>query len=53
MLFYPEPNKQSVEIFFSKKNVKKASTYHVQTGINQKHLGLVLGFKLHFNEYIK
>ena len=59
MLFNPDPNKQAVEILFSKKQHEKDnyppqnfSGDKVQTAISQKHLGLVLDFKLDFNEYI-
>ena len=58
MLFNPDPNKQAVEIFFSKKYEKdnypplNFSGNNVQTSISLKHLGLVLDSKLHFNKNI-
>ena len=59
MLFNPDPNKQAVEILFSKKQHEKDNYPRlnfngdkVQTAISQKHLGLVLDSKLDFNENI-
>ena len=58
MLFNPDPNKQAVEILFSKKHEKNNylplnfNGDNVQTAISQKHLGLVLDSKLDVNEYI-
>ena len=58
MLFNPDPNKQSVEMLFSKKTEKDnypLLTFNgdnIQTAISQKHLGLVLDSKLDFNEDI-
>ena len=59
MLFNPDPNKQAVEILFSKKQHEKdnypplnSNGDNVQTAISQKHLGLVLDSKLDFNEHI-
>ena len=59
MLFNPDPNKQAVEILFSKKQHEKDNYPplnfngdNVQTAISQKHLGLVLDSKLDFNEHI-
>ena len=58
MLFNPDPNKQAVEILFSKKGEKynyPPQTFNgdiVQIAISQKHLGLVLDSKLDFNEHI-
>ena len=58
MLFYPDPNKQAVEILFSKKQEKdnhlplNFNGDNVPTAISQKHLGLVLDSKLDFNEHI-
>ena len=58
MLFNPDPNKQAVEILFSKKHENdnyprlNFNGNNVQTAISQKHLGLVLDFKLDFNEHI-
>ena len=59
MLINPDPNKQAVEILFSKKQHEK-NNYpplnfnrdNVQTAISQKHLSLVLDSKLDFNEHI-
>ena len=59
MLFNANPNKQAVEILFSKRQPEK-NNYSpvnfngdkVQTAISQKHLGLVLDSKLDFNEDI-
>ena len=59
MLFNADPNKQAVEILFSKRQYEK-NNYSpvnfngdkVQTAISQKHLGLVLDSKLDFNEDI-
>ena len=60
MLFNPDPNKQAVEILFSKKQHEKDNYPplnfngdNVQTAISQKHLGLVLDYKLDFNEHNK
>ena len=59
MLFNPDPNKQAVEILFSKKHEKdnyqpmNFNGDNVQTAISQKHLGLVLDSKLDFNEHNK
>ena len=57
MLFNPDPNKQAVEILFSKKQHEKdnypplnSNGDNIQTAISQKHLGLVLDSKLDFNE---
>ena len=57
MLFNTDPNKQAVEIFFSKEQHEKDNypplnfnDDKVQTAVSQKHLGLVL--KLDFNEHI-
>ena len=58
MLFNLDPNKQAVEIIFSKKHEKNNcpplnfNGINVQTAISQKHLGLVLDSKLDFNEHI-
>ena len=59
MLFNPDPNKQAVEILFSKKQHDKDNYPplnfngdNVQTAISQEHLGLVLDSKLDFNEHI-
>ena len=59
MLFNPDPNKQAVEILFSKKQHEKDNYPRlnfngdkVLTAISQKHLGLVLDSKLDFNEQI-
>ena len=58
MLFNPDPNKQAVEILFSKTREKEnypPLTFNddkVQTTISQKHLGLVLDSKLDFKEHI-
>ena len=59
MLSNPDPNKQAVEILFSKKQHEKDNYPplnfngdNVQTAISQKHLGLVLDSKLDFNEHI-
>ena len=59
MLFNPDRNKQAVEILFSKKQHEKDNYPplnfngdNVQTAISRKHLGLVLDFKLEFNERI-
>ena len=59
MLFNPDPNKQAVEILFSKKQHEKDNYPplnfngdNVQTAISQEHLGLVLDSKLDFNEHI-
>ena len=48
MLFSPDPNKQAVEIIFSRKHEKdnypplNFNGDNVQTAISQKHLGLLL-----------
>ena len=59
MLFNPDPNKQAVEILFSKKQHEKDNYPplnfngdNVQTAISQEHLGLILDSKLDFNEHI-
>ena len=59
MLFNPDPNKQAVEITFSKKQDEKGNYPPLnfngnkfQTAVSQKHLDLVLDFKLDFNEHI-
>ena len=58
MLFNPDPNKQAVEILFSRKHEKdnypqlNFNGDNVKTVISQKHLGLVLYSKLDFNEHI-
>ena len=60
MLFNPDPNKQAVEILFSKKQQEK-DNYRplnfngdsVQTVISQRHLALVLDSNLDFNEQIR
>ena len=58
MLFNSDPNKQAVEILFSKKHEKdnypppNFNGDNVQRAISQKHLGLVLDSKLDFNEHI-
>ena len=59
MLFNPDPNKQAAEILFSKKQDEKDNYPPLnfngnkfQTAISQKHLDLVLDFKLDFNEHI-
>ena len=59
MLFNPDPNKQAVEIFFSK-NPRENGNYepstfngdNVQTAISQRQLGIVLDCKHDFNEHI-
>ena len=59
MLFNPDPNKQAVEILFSKKQHQKDNYLSlnfngdkVQAAVSQKHLGLVLDSKLDFIEHI-
>ena len=58
ILFHPEPNKQAVEILFSKNHEKdnypplNFNGENVQTAISQKHIGLVLDSKLDFNEHV-
>ena len=58
MLFNPDPNKQAVEILFSKireKDNHPPLTFNdnnVQIAISQKHLGLVFDSKLDSNEHI-
>ena len=58
MSFNPDPNKQAVEILFSKMHEKgnypplNFNGDNVQTAVSQKHLGLVLDSKLDFNERI-
>ena len=58
MLFNPDPSKQAIEICFSHKcdNENYPSLVFndtkVQLAHNQKHLGLILDFKLDFNEDI-
>ena len=58
ILFNPDPNKQAVEILFSKKHEKNNypplnfNNDNIQTVISQKHLSLVLDSKLDFNECI-
>ena len=59
MLFNPDPNKQAVEILFSKKQHEKENypplnfnRDNVQAAISQKHLSLVLDSKLNFIEHI-
>ena len=56
MPFNPDPNKQALEILFSKKHEKNNypplnfNGDNVQAAIIQKHLGLVLDSKVNFNE---
>ena len=58
ILLNPDPNKQSVEILFSKKHEKgnypplNINGDNLQTAISQKHQGLVLDSKLDFNKHI-
>ena len=58
MLFNPDPNKQAVEILFSKKHEKDNhppltfNGNNVQIAISRKHLGLVFDSKLDSNEHI-
>ena len=57
-LFNPDPNKQAVQILFSKKHEKdnylplNFNGDKIQRAVSQKHLGLVLDSKLDFNEHI-
>ena len=58
MLFNPDPNKQTTEIYFSHKcdNENYLSLVFndtkVHLGNSQKHLGLILDSELDFNEHI-
>ena len=58
MLFNPDPNKQAVEILFSKKHEKdnypplNFDGDNVQAAIFQKHLGIVFYSKFDFNKDI-
>ena len=58
MLFNPDPNKQAVEIVFSKKHEKdnyppmNFNGDNIQIAISLKHIDLVLDSKLDFNENI-
>ena len=59
MLFNPDPNNQTAEILFSKKQHEKENCSplnfngdNLQTAISQKHVGLILDSKLDFNEHI-
>ena len=58
MLSNPDPIKQAIEVCFSHKQDKvvypplKFNNNDVQSANNQKHLGLVLGSKLDFNEHV-
>ena len=58
MSFNPDPSKQAQKVLFSNKVTK---TNHpnmifngntVQKRVNQKHLGIILGEKLTFNDHI-
>ena len=59
MSFNPDPNKQAIEVCFSNKRDKgnypplHFNSTNVQVADSQKHLGLVLGSKLNFNEHIE
>ena len=59
MLFNSDPNKQAVEILFSKKREKNnypPLTFYgdnVQTATSQKHLSLVLDTKIDFKKHIR
>ena len=53
MLFNPDPNKQAIEVCFSKKHKKvNYSSLFFNGDKVQKHLGLVLDSKLGFNEHV-
>ena len=58
LLFNPDPSKQSIEICFLHKRYNESypslvfNDTRVQIANNQKHLGLILDFKLDFNELI-
>ena len=57
MSFNPDPNKQAIEVCFSNKRDKgnypplHFNSTNVQVADSQKHLGLILDFKLNFNEH--
>ena len=59
MQFNPDPNKQAQEVyFFEKKLIMKARIqYHLNTKVvicsSQKHLGIVFGQQLNFNDHIQ
>ena len=57
--FTPDPNKQAIEVRFSNKRDKENysslqfNSTDVQIADSQKHLGLILDSKFHFNEHIE
>ena len=57
MSFNPDRNKQAIEVCFSNKRDKgnypplHFNSTNVQVADSQKHLGLILDFKLNFNEH--
>ena len=57
--FSTDPNKQAIEVRFSNKRNKEnypplqLNSTDVQIADSQKHLGLILGSKLNFNEHIE
>ena len=59
MSFNPDPNKKAIEVCFSNKLDKGNypplyfNSTNVQVADSQKHLGLVLDFKLNFEEHIE
>ena len=58
MSFNPDPSKQAQEVLFCNKVIKTNhpniifNSNTVQKSANQKHLGLILGEKLTFNDHI-
>ena len=59
MPFNPDPNKQAIDVYFSNKRDKENylplqfNSTDVQRADGQKHLGLILEYKLNFNEHIE
>lgn len=59
MPFNTDPNKQAIEVCFFKKSDKENNppllfnSIDVQLADSQKHLGLILNFKLNFNDNIE
>ena len=56
MSFNPDPSKQAQEVIFSHKSKRLTypllvfNNYNVSQTISQKHLGVILDFKLTFEE---
>ena len=52
MLFNPDSTKQATEVYFCSQENLTFNNNKIQSAPAQKHLGIILDFKLDFNQHI-